>query len=76
MDLPAFANKPFKYSIANESLSFYCTDSHDTWRRCVLWGVNVQDTFVDSGRNCIAMVMPYYEQKSGEMLHHKLFLQF
>ena len=28
-----------------------------------LWGVDVQDTFFDSGRKCVAMVTAYYTVK-------------
>ena len=43
----------------------FFTNSHEIWHRCLPWGVDVQDTFFDSGRKCVAMVMAYVT------LHHK-----
>ena len=37
--------------------------SHEIWHRCLPWGVDVQDTFFDSGRKCVAMVTAYYTVK-------------
>ena len=42
--------------------------SHEIWHRCLSWGVDVQDTFFDSGKKCVAMVTAYYGQKMGENL--------
>ena len=36
--------------------------------RCLPWGVDVQDTFFESGRKCVAMVTAYYWQKLGKNL--------
>ena len=33
------------------------------WHRCLPLGVDVQDTFFDSGRKCVAMVTAYYTVK-------------
>ena len=46
----------------------FLTDSHGIWHRCLPWGVDVQDIFLDSGRKCVAMVTAYYGQKIGENL--------
>ena len=35
------------------------------WHRCFVLGVDVQDTFFDSGKKCVAMVTAYYGQKMG-----------
>ena len=33
------------------------------WHRCLPLGVDVQDTFFDSARKCVAMVTAYYTVK-------------
>ena len=38
----------------------FFTNSHEIWHRCLPLGVDVQDTFFDSGRKCVAMVTAYY----------------
>ena len=41
------------------------------------WGVDVQDTFFDSGRKSVAMVTAYYGKNGGgEILRRKLLPQF
>ena len=51
--------------LRRELLPQFLTDSHGIWHRCLPWGVDVQDIFFDSGRNCVAMVTAYYGQKIG-----------
>ena len=51
--------------LRRELLPQILTDSHGIWHRCLPWGVDVQDIFFDSGRNCVAMVTAYYGQKIG-----------
>ena len=50
--------------------------SHGIWRRCLPWGVDVQDTLFNSGRKCVAMVTAYYGGggKWGKILRRKLFI--
>ena len=40
---------------------------HELWHRCLPLGVDVQDTFLDSGRKCMHMVTALW-QKLGEIL--------
>ena len=40
------------------------------------WGVVVQDTFFDSGRKSVAMVMAYYGKNGGKILRRELLPQF
>ena len=47
---------------------------HEIWHRCLPWGVDVQDTFFDSGRKCVAMVTAY--GKNGKILRRELLPQF
>ena len=42
--------------------------SYKIWHRCLPWGVDVQDTFFDSGRKCVAMVTDILWQKLGKNL--------
>ena len=56
-----------KSCVANYFLSFF-TNSHEIWHRCLPWGVDVQDTFFDSGRKCVAMVNGILWQKIGEKI--------
>ena len=46
--------------LRRELLPQFLTDSHEIWHRCLSWDVDVQDTFFDSGRKCVAMVTAYY----------------
>ena len=46
------------------------------WHRCLPLGVDVQDTFLDSGRKCVAMVTAYYGKNWGEILRRELLPQF
>ena len=55
-------------NLRRELLPQFLTDSHEIWHRCLSWGVDVQDTFFDSGKKCVAMVTAYYGQKMGENL--------
>ena len=43
-------------NLRRELLPQFLTDSHEIWHRCLSWGVDVQDTFFDSGKKCVAMV--------------------
>ena len=36
------------------------------------WGVDVQDTFFDSGRKSVAMVTAYYGKNGGKILRREL----
>ena len=51
-----------KSCIANYFLSF-SPILMKYWHRCLPLGVDVQDTFFDSGRKCVAMVTAYYTVK-------------
>ena len=55
-----------KSCVANYFLSFWL-NSHQIWHRCLPWGVDVQDTFFDSGRKCVAMVTASLWQKWGAL---------
>ena len=52
--------------LRRELLPQFFTNSHEIWHRCLPWGVDVQDTFFDSGRKCVAMVTAY--GKNGKNL--------
>ena len=45
---------------------------HKIGHRCLPWGVDVQDTFFDSGRKIVAMVTAYY----GKNCRGKVFIRF
>ena len=62
--------------LRRELLPQFFTNSHEIWHRCLPWGVDVQDTFFDSGRKCVAMVTAYYGKNWGEILHRELLPQF
>ena len=66
--------------LRRELLPQFFTNSHEIWHRCLPWGVHidVQDTFFDSGRKCVAMVTACYGKNGGGggILHHKLHSQF
>ena len=51
--------------LRRELLPQFFTNSHEIWHRCLPWGVDVQDTFFDSGRKCVAMVTAYYGKNGG-----------
>ena len=64
-------------NLANrELLPQFFTNSHEIWHRCLPWGVDVQDTFFDSGRKCVAMVTAYYGKNWGKILRRELLPQF
>ena len=67
-----------KSCVANYFLSFSPrqTSSHEIWHRCLPWGVDVQDTFFESGRKCVAMVTAYYGKNWGKILRRELLPQF
>ena len=62
--------------LRRELLPQFFTNSHEIWHRCLPWGVDVQDTFFDSGRKCVAMVTAYYGKNWGEILRRELLPQF
>ena len=62
--------------LRRELLPQFLTDSHEIWHRCLSWGVDVQDTFFDSGKKCVAMVTAYYGKKWGKILRRELLPQF
>ena len=62
--------------LRRELLPQFFTNSHEIWHRCLPWGVDVQDTFFDSGRKCVAMVTAYYGKNGGKILRHELLPQF
>ena len=59
-----------------ELLPQFFTNSHEIWHRCLPLGVDVQDTFFDSGRKCVAMVTAYYGKNGGKILRRELLPQF
>ena len=62
--------------LRRELLPKFFTNSHEIWHRCLPWGVDVQDTFFDSGRKCVAMVTAYYGKNWGKILRRELLPQF
>ena len=50
-------------NLASRTTSSVFHNSHEIWHRCLPLGVDVQDTFFDSGRKCVAMVTAYYTVK-------------
>ena len=62
--------------LRRELLPQFFTNSHEIWHRCLPWGVDVQDTFFDSGRKCVAMVTAYYGKNGGKILRRELPPQF
>ena len=61
--------------LRRELLPQFFANSHEIWHRCLPWGVDVQDTYFDSGRKCVAMVTAYYG-KNGKILRRELLPQF
>ena len=61
----AYYGKKLVEILRRELLPQFFTNSHEIWHRCLPWGVDVQDTFLDSGRKCVAMVTAYYGGKIG-----------
>ena len=62
--------------LRRELLPQFFTNSHEIWHRCLPWGVDVQDTFFDSDRKCVAMVTAYYGKNGGKILRRELLPQF
>ena len=54
--------------LRRELLPQFFTNSHEIWHRCLPWGVDVQDTFLDSGRKCVAIGNGILWQKWGKNL--------
>ena len=46
--------------LRRELVPQFLSDSHETLHRSVPWGVDVQDTFFNSGGKYVAMVTKYY----------------
>ena len=61
--------------LRRELLPQFFTNSHEIWHRCLPWDVDVQDTFFDSGRKCVAMVTAY-GKNGGKILRRELLPQF
>ena len=59
----AYYGKNWGKILRRELLPQFFTNSHEIWHRCLPLGVDVQDTFFDSGRKCVAMVTAYYTVK-------------
>ena len=59
----AYYGKNWGKILHRELLPQFFTNSHEIWHRCLPLGVDVQDTFFDSGRKCVAMVTAYYTVK-------------
>ena len=62
--------------LRRELLPQFFTNSHEIWHRCLPWGEDVQDTFFESGRKCVAMVTAYYGKNWGKILRRELLPQF
>ena len=62
--------------LRRELLPQFLTNSHKIGHRCLPWGVDVQDTFFDSGRKIVAMVTAYYGKNGGKILRRELLPQF
>ena len=72
----AYYGKNWGKIFHRELLPQFFTNSHEIWHRCLPWGVDVQDTFFDSGRKCVAMVTAYYGKNGGKILRRELLPQF
>ena len=72
----AYYGKNWGKILRRELLPQFFTNSHEIWHRCLPWGVDVQDTFFDSGRKCVAMVTAYYGKNWGKILRRELLPQF
>ena len=59
----AYYGKNWGKILRRELLPQFFTNSHEIWHRCLPLGVDVQDTFFDSGRKCVAMVNGILWQK-------------
>ena len=64
-----------KKILCRELLPQFFTNSHEIWHRCLPWGVDVQDTFFNSGSS-VAMVTAYYGENGGKILRRELLPQF
>ena len=62
--------------LRRELLPQFFTNSHEIWHRCLPWGVDVQDTFFDSDRKCVAMVTGILWQKWEKSCVANYFLSF
>ena len=74
--VPACYGKNGGKILRHELLPQFFTNSHEIWQRCLPWGVDVQDTFFDSGRKSVAMVTAYYGKNGGKILRRELLPQF
>ena len=63
----AYYGKNVSKNLASRTTSVTLfTNSHEIWHRCLPWGVDLQDTFFDSGSKCVAMVTFIWFSKMGE----------
>ena len=58
--------------LRRELLPQFLNNSHEIWHRFLPWDVDVQDTYFDSGRKCVAMVTAY----CGKIFRCELLPQF
>ena len=72
----AYYGKNWGKILRRELLPQFFTNSHEIWHRCLPWGVDVQDTFLESGRKCVAMVTAYYGKNWGKIWRRELLPQF
>ena len=72
----AYYAKNWGKILRRELLPQFFTNSHEIWHRCLPWGVDVQDTFFESGRKCVAMVTAYYGKNWGKIWRRELLPQF
>ena len=63
-------------NLASRTTTSVLKNSHEILHRCLPWGVNVQDTFFDSGRKCVAMVTAYYGKTIGGKLNYLHIFKF
>ena len=73
----AYYGKNWGKILRRELLPQFFTNSHEIWHRCLPWGVDVQDTFFDSGRKCVSNGNGILWQKlGGKILRRELLPQF
>ena len=64
----AYYGKNWGKILRRELLPQFFTNSHEIWHRCLPWGVDVQDTFFDSGRKVCCHGNGILWQKLGKNL--------
>ena len=75
----AYYGKNGKKILRRELLPQFFTNSHEIWHRCLPWGVDVQDTFFDSGRKCChgnGILWQKWEQNIASRTTSSVFHQF